>query len=167
MLMKLIIKLIKWLMNITKFHKIPTNGASNSNSFTFPKIGLYYHEANEIVLFRFPNDDINFPVGAFIETLEDLSDSAEILFYGIANKFDIYVDDERGKSISNLKLDIFKDDENSVTIGDRNGEAVATLLGLDPEVVIPIAGTFISSLHSYKFAAIMNGTSGYGYVSSL
>ena len=153
-------------MNITKFHKIPTNGASNSNNFTFPKIGLFYKENDEIVLFRFPDDDINFPIGAFVETVEDLSDSAEILFHGTYDdKGGEYVDSERDKSISSLKLDIFKDDTEHVTLGDRNGEAVATLLGLDPEVVIPIAGTFISSLHSYKFAAIMNGTSGYGYVS--
>lgn len=152
-------------MNLTKFAKVPTDGASNSNNFTFPKIGLLYNDQNEIVLFRFPDDDINFPIGAFVETVEDLSDSAEILFHGIF--VGAYVDSERDKSISDLKLTIFKDDENSVTIGDRMGEAVATLLGLDPEVVIPIAGTFISSLHSYKFAAIMNGTSGYGYVSSL
>lgn len=154
-------------MNLTKFHKVPTGGASNSNEFTFPKIGLLYNDKNEIVLFKFPEDDINFPVGAFVETVEDLSDSAEILFYGICNKKDIYVDDERGKSISSLKLDIFKDDTDHVTLGDRNGEAVATLLGLDPEVVIPIAGTVKSALNSYKFAAIMNGTSGYGYVSAI
>lgn len=152
-------------MNLTKFAKVPTDGASNSNEFTFPKIGLLYDDQNEIVLFKFPDDDINFPVGAFVETVEDLSDSAEILFHGTF--VGEYVDIERGKSISSLKLDIFKDDTDHVTLGDRNGEAVATLLGLDPEVVIPIAGTVKSALNSYKFAAIMNGTSGYGYVSPL
>lgn len=155
-------------MNITKFHKVPTGGASNSNEFTFPKIGLLYNEGVEMILFKFPDDDINFPVGAFVETFEDLGDNAEILFHGIYDdKGGKYIDSERGKSISDLKLDIFKNDTDHVTIGDRNGEAVATLLGLDPEVVITIAGTDKNKLSNYKFAAIMNGTSGYGYISPL
>lgn len=154
-------------MNLTKFHKVPTGGASNSNEFTFPKIGLLYNKGVEMVLFRFPDDDINFPVGAFVETLEDLGDNAEILFHGtFDDKGGVYVDSERGKSISDLKLHIFKEDASDAIIGDPNGEAVAVLLGLDPEVVIPIAGTFLfAGDDSYKFAAIMNGTSGYGYLS--
>lgn len=160
-------KLIKFIMNITKFHKIPTNGASNSNEFGFPKIGLLYNKKVEIVLFRFPDDYINFPTGAFGTVIEDFGTDVEILFHGTYDdKGGEYVDSERGKSISELKLDIFRQEADDIILGDMNGEPVATLLGLDPEVVIPIAGTFLAvGDDTTKFAAIMNGTIGYGYTS--
>lgn len=154
-------------MNITKFHKVPTGGTANSNNFTFPKIGLLYNKGVEMILVRFPDDYTNFPTGAFGTTIEDFGLNPEILFHGIYDdRGGEYVDSERDKSISDLKLHIFKEDASDAILGDPNGEPVATLLGLDTEVVIPIAGTFLfAGDDSYKFAAMMNGTSGYGYLS--
>lgn len=154
-------------MNITKFHKIPTGGQSDSKSIVFPKIGLLYNKGVEIALFRFPDSDTNFPIDAFVETVEGLSDNAKIIFHGTFDGTN-YVDNEKGKSISELKLNIFKDDTTNIVLGDNDGEAVSILLDLNPEAVISIAGTaLVTGEDSYKFAAIMNGTFGYGYCSPL
>lgn len=160
-------KLIKFIMNITKFHKIPTGENSNSKSVVFPKIGLFYNLNNKILLYKFSDNDINFPLVAFNSS--DAPQNTKVIFEG---NYDAttgkYIDNTRNKSTSALVLTIFKDDTNSISFGVEGGEAVSTLLGISPEIAICIAGKLQSNDNgNYKFAAIMNGTSGYGYYSEV
>ncbi len=160
-------KLIKFIMNITKFHKIPIDNKHDSDDIVFPKIGLLYNLGNQIVLFRFPDDDRNFPASAFGVTIEDFSPNAKILFNGTFDGSN-YVDNNRGKSISELKLEISKDDTNIKLFGDINGEPISALLGVSSETPIPIAGSVIGNVDgNFKFVAIMNETYGYGYYSEI
>lgn len=160
-------KLIKFIMNITKFHKVPTNGKSNSNDFVFPKIGLLYKIGIEIVLFRFSDDNTGFPSNAFGITIEDFGLNTKILFHGTFDGSN-YADNERDKSISELKLEISKDDTSVKLFGDKHGEPISTLLGVSSETPIPIAGSIIGNVDgNFKFVAIMKETHGYGYYSEI
>lgn len=159
-------KLIKFIMNITKFHKIPTGEKSNSKNVVFPKIGLYYYIGDKILLYRFSDDDGDFPLVAFSSNY-DAPENTEVIFEGTYDsERELYVDNVRNKSIHDLKINIFKDDTSNMLFGDQNGEAISTLLDISPGMAISIAGRVDNrDENNYKFAAIMNGTSGYGYYS--
>lgn len=94
MLRKLIIKLIKWLMNLIQFTKVPTNGDSSN-----PLYGIIWQPTNRLLIYK-PNDTKN-PFDEMVAVLNDEEPTFnKMIFGGQYNGPDIgYKDLNTGKTI--------------------------------------------------------------------
>lgn len=92
---KLINQLIKWLMNLTKFTKVPINGDSSN-----PLYGIIWQPTNRLLIYK-PNDSKN-PFDEMVAVLNDEEPTFnKMVFGGQYNGSDIgYRDLNTGKTIN-------------------------------------------------------------------
>ena len=105
MFKKLIIKLIKWLMNLTKFTKVPTN--DNGDSSNNPLYGIIWEPTNRLLIYKV-NDSKN-PFAEMIKVLNNEEPTFnKMIFGGQYNGPGIgYKDLNTGETINTPYLEVY------------------------------------------------------------
>lgn len=139
MFKKLIIKLIKWLINLTQFREVPAD-SENTDSNDIPIYAILYEKLNRLLIYK-PND-IKYPwkeIEGFYNNEEPIINN--MIFAGQYNGPSIgYRDLESNKTILSPVMICTAITGEEITIGESNDNQsdLLSFLGINNGIIIGI-----------------------------